>query len=173
MRPEKQAIIEELRTQLESTSYVFLADCRGMNMDGLTELREKLVETSSSLMVVKNSYLGKASEQVGWDSMSTLLEGPTALVTGSGDVSEVAKTLKAFAEKDKRPSLKGGWFSSQLLTEDDVQVLAKLPHRTVLYGQVVGTIAAPMSQLVGVMNQKLLSLLYVLKAAADKKNENV
>ncbi len=172
MRPEKEAIIEELRTRLEGSSYVFLADCRGMKSEGLSELREKLTETSSSLMVVRNSFLGKASEQAGCESIVTLLEGPTAMVTGTGDASEVAKALRKFAAEKSAPAVKGGWFSSQLLTVDDVSALAKLPARPILYGQLVGVLAAPMTQLAGVMNQKLLSLVYVLKAAAEKKTEN-
>ena len=52
----------------------------------------------------------------------------------------------------------------------DVEALATLPSKKVMQSILVGTIAAPMSNLVGVMSQKLASLVYVLKAAADKKN---
>ena len=57
-----------------------------------------------------------------------------------------------------------------VLQAADVEALATLPPKKVMQGVLVGTIAAPMSNLVGVMNQKLASLVYVLKAAADKKN---
>lgn len=173
MRPEKEAIIEELQTQMDGSSYVFLADCKGMNMEGMSELREKLSETSSSLMVVKNSYLGKASANIGRDNMSTMLEGPTAMITGRGDVSDVAKALKGFVKTNKALEIKGGWFADQALSVDDVKDIASIPPREVLYAQVVGTLAAPMSQVVGVMNQKLCSLLYLFQAAADKKSNNV
>ena len=169
MRPEKQNIIEELRTRMEGSSYVFLADCKGMNMGGMTELREKLHQTRSSLMVVKNSYFGKASADLGRENMSSLLEGPTAMIFGRGDVSEVAKALRTFAATNPNTNIKGGWFSDKVLSITDVTDIAEIPSREVLYGMVVGTLAAPMSQLVGVMNQKLCSLLYVLQAAADKK----
>lgn len=172
MRPEKEAIIEELRTRMEGSAYVFLADCKGMNMQGMTGLREKLAETRSTLMVAKNSYLGKASAGIGRDNMSTMLEGPTAIITGQGDVSDVAKALKGFANTNDDLEIKGGWFASQALSVSDVKAIADIPPRMVLYAQVVGTLAAPMSQVVGVMNQKLCSLLYLLKAVADKKSNN-
>jgi hypothetical protein len=38
-------------------------------------------------------------------------------------------------------------------------------------GQVVGTVAAPLSRLVGVLQQKVSSIVYVLKAIENKKNE--
>ena len=172
MRPEKQTIIEELRTQMEGSSYVFLADCKGLNMEGMTELRHKLQETHSSLMVVKNSYLGKASADLGRETMSSLLEGPTAMIIGTGDVTAVAKTLSTFASTNPFASIKGGWFGNGVLSIDDVTDIASIPSREVLLAQVVGTIAAPMSQVVGVLNQKMCSLLYVLQAAADKKLNN-
>jgi ribosomal protein L10 len=37
-------------------------------------------------------------------------------------------------------------------------------------GQVVGTVAAPLSRLVGVLKQKVSTIVYVLKAVEDKKN---
>jgi len=55
------------------------------------------------------------------------------------------------------------------LTAVDVEAMSQIPPREVLLGRLVGTIAAPMSQLVGVMRQKVLSLLYVLKAVEEKK----
>ena len=57
-----------------------------------------------------------------------------------------------------------------VISADQVDVLATLPSKKVMQGMLVGTLAAPMSNLVGVMSQKLASLVYVLKAAADKKN---
>jgi hypothetical protein len=37
-------------------------------------------------------------------------------------------------------------------------------------GQVVGTVAAPLSRLVGVMKQKVTTIVQVIKAIEDKKN---
>ena len=91
------------------------------------------------------------------------------MIIGTGDVSLVAKTLRTFAKTNPNANIKGGWFSDKVLSVEDVTDIAEIPSREVLYAMVVGTLAAPMSQVVGVMNQKLCSLLYVLQAAADKK----
>ena len=55
------------------------------------------------------------------------------------------------------------------LSAEDVDILASIPPREVMLSRFVGTVAAPMSGLVGVMQQKLSTLVYVLKAVEDKK----
>ncbi|MDA0991165.1 MAG: 50S ribosomal protein L10 [Verrucomicrobia bacterium] len=169
-RPEKLAMLKEVHTTLEGTDYAILADCRGMKVEGLSELRGQLRGTKSKLYITKNTFIKHAANQLGWEDFEQYLAGPTALITGTGDISAVAKLLKEYAKTANMPTLKGGRFGERTLTPADVDAIAAIPPRIVLLGQVVGTIAAPLSQLVGVMNQKVLSLLYVLKAAADKKS---
>jgi len=171
MRPEKESIIAEVKGLLESTGFVFLVDYRGLTVDQLAELRAKLREFDTSMTIVKNTMLGLANKAVGGPDMSGLLDGPTAIVCGAGEATAAAKALTAFIKEAKLPVLKGGQLGQQLLSVDDVEAIAKIPSREVLYGQLAGTIAAPLSQLVGVMNQKVSSLLYVLKAVEDKKKE--
>lgn len=168
-RPEKKAIHTEVRTRMEGSGYVLLTDCRGMKVAGMTELRSKLRSTKSRLLVVPNSFLSLASRDLGWSGVEQFLNGPTAMITGTGDVSAVAKVLQEFAKTTNMPAVKGGWFARQALSASDVEAIASIPPREVLLGQVVGTIAAPMSRLVGVLQQKVASVLYVLKAVEEKK----
>ena len=94
------------------------------------------------------------------------------MITGKGDISELAKVISGFVkDHNKKAAIKGGCLDGRVLQAADVNALATLPPREVMLGVLVGTVAAPMSQLVGVFNQKLLSLLYVLKAAETKKNQ--
>ncbi len=171
-RPEKIAMREELRSRVETSGYVFFADCRGMTVDGMTDLRKRLRGSHSRLMIVRNALLSLASRDLGWNDVDRLLEGPTAMITGTGDVAQVAKLLRDFAKTSKQTQIKGGRFAAQTLSAEDVQELADTPPREVLYARLAGTLAAPMTQLVGVLQQKNASLVYVLKAVADKKAEN-
>ena len=169
VRPEKEAMVKEVREHLESSEYAILTDCRGMDVAGMGELRGQLRGANSKLLVVKNAFVGRASSELGWERFESLLTGPTALVTGTGDISEVARLLKDFAKKTQKPAVKGGRFGERTLSAADMETIASIPPREVLLAQFVGTLAAPMTRLVGAMNQKLLSLVYVLKAAAEKK----
>jgi len=105
----------------------------------------------------------------GWKDLAPLLRGQSAVVTGQ-DVVQTARLLKQFGSSNKVPAIKGGVMDGQLLSSAEVGALADLPPREALLSMVVGTIAAPMSRLVGVMHQKLASLIYVLRAAEEKQS---
>ena len=58
----------------------------------------------------------------------------------------------------------------EFLSAEDIKVLANLPSREVMLAMFVGTVAAPMSRLVGALNGKLSSILNVLNAIERKKS---
>jgi large subunit ribosomal protein L10 len=169
MRPEKESIIKEITEAVSGSAYLLLTDFSGMKVSGLTALRQKLGETGSRVMVVKNSYLGVVLGEERRRKLGNILTGKTAMITGRGDVTVVAKTLTTFVKENKMPILKGGCLNTQLLTAGDIDAMAAMPPREVLLAQLVGTVQAPMTQLVGVMNAKVSSLLYVLTAIEEKK----
>lgn len=169
MRLEKQAIVRDIQGQLAESEFVFLADCRGLNVEQFTSLRRSLRDSKSRVTVVRNSAFGKAAEASGWGDVSQFLDGPTAMILGKGDAVETARIVNKFVRQNTLPVLKGGRLGASMLSAKDVEAMADLPSREILLGRAVGTIAAPLSQLVGVMNQKVLTLLYALKAITDKK----
>lgn len=171
MRPEKEAIVKEIREEIEGKPFLFLTDFTGMKVKHFAALRKELGEVDASLTVVKNSFLGVALDAERRELVAPFLEGKTAVVTGTGDVTAVAKALAAFQKSNKVLAVKGGCLNTRVLSEEDVQAMAKLPPRDVLLGQLVGTVQAPMTQLAGVMHAKVSSLLYVLTAIEEKKKE--
>ena len=84
---------------------------------------------------------------------------------------EVAKVIRKFANANKKPVLKGGYLEGKAISGAEVAELAKLPPKEILQAILLGTLQAPCSQLVGVMNQKVASLVYVLDAAKAKKEQ--
>jgi large subunit ribosomal protein L10 len=169
MRPEKTSLVAEIGERIRDAEFAMLVDYRGLTVDKLTELRQQLRQQKSKLMVVPNRFLGIAAGAQGVQGLAPCLEGPTALVTGRGDVTEVAKVLAAYAKGNPLLKIKGGVIGRTAIPAADVESLAKLPARPVMLGMAVGTIAAPMMGLVGVLNQKVCSLLYVLQAIEKKK----
>ena len=79
--------------------------------------------------------------------------------------------MKDFIKANSKMTLKMGTLSGKTISADDVQALADMPSREVLYGMLVSTLAAPMTQLAGVFQQKLSSIVYVLKAAQEKQEQ--
>jgi large subunit ribosomal protein L10 len=169
MRPEKLAVVAEIGDRIRDADFAILVVYRGLTVGKMTELRQQLRQKQSRLMVVPNRFLGIAASAQGIEGLAPCLEGPTALVTGRGDVTDVAKVLAAYAKANPLLALKGGVIGRAAIPAGDVEMLAKLPSRHVMRGMAVGVIAAPMMGLVGVLNQKVCSLLYVLQAIERKK----
>ena len=169
MRPEKESIFEEIKGKVNDSVFLIVADYQGLTVGKTDLLRQRLLKADAKVQVVKNRVLGHIAQEAGFGAMRDHLTGPSAMVYGKGDVSQVAKILKDLIKEHEKPVIKVGALEGVVLTAADVEQLASLPSRESLLSMVVGTIAAPMSQLVGVFQQKVSSLLYVLQAAADKK----
>ena len=171
MRPEKIAMSAELKTKVSGSGFMILANYKGLSVGKTTDLRKRLRGANAKVQVVKNRVVKHVLKDAGAPSMDAGLKGPSALIYGNGDVVAAAKILKTFIKENEKPVIKIGALQGSVLTAADVEALAALPSREVLLGQVVGTIAAPMSQLVGVLSQKVASVLYVVQAVADKKGK--
>jgi len=169
MRPEKKAIVKEMREALEGKSYAILMNYKGLRVDQINSLRVQLAQLKARLLVVKNTFFKRVAEELGWGEISKFMEGPSAVIAGTGDVSKVAKLLKSFKKENELLTVKGGRLGERLISASDIEEIANIPPIEIMRARLVGTIAAPMTQLVGVMQQKVCSLLYVLKAVEEKK----
>lgn len=167
IRPEKKAIAAELDERIAGALYMILADYTGMDMPQTTELKENLRDNDATFNVVNNRMLNRALD----GKAGEMLKGQTALIYGAGDVVEVAKVIKKFAAANQKPVVRGGFLEGKAITGEEVIELAKLPSKDVLRAVLLGTLQAPCSQLVGVLDQKVASLVYVLDAVKTKKEE--
>lgn len=171
MRPEKKSIGAELTTKVQGSGYIFIADYKGLSVAKTSELRKRLKGANAKVQVVKNRVFRHVLKGAGVTGLDGSLKGASAMVYGSGDPVAAAKVLQVFIKENEKPTIKIGTLQGSVLSASDVAALAAMPSREIMLGKVVGTIAAPMSQLVGVLNQKVASLLYVLKAIEDKKSK--
>ena len=169
MRPEKQSIGAELTAKVKGAGYIFLADYKGLSVAKTAELRKQLKGANAKIQVVKNRVFKHVLKGAGVGGLDAGLKGASAMVYGNGDPVATAKVLKDFIKANEKPVIKLGTLQGAMLTAKDVEALAAMPSREIMLGKLVGTIAAPMSSLVGVLNQKVASLLYVLKAIEEKK----
>jgi large subunit ribosomal protein L10 len=158
MRPEKESIVKEIKASLDASEFLFLADYRGMGVQKLAELRKVLAEADAEMHVYKNRYLGVALGEERRNELAGSLTGPTGVFTGSGDPTAIAKILVTFKKENELPVLKGGTLNDKVLTDSDIEAMAKIPPREILLSQLVGTVQAPMTSLVGVMNAKYIYL---------------
>jgi large subunit ribosomal protein L10 len=171
MRAEKQSIVSELSRKVGDSIFVIVTDYRGMTVAKAEDLRRRLRGVRAQFQVVQNRLFARAAQSASLKGMESALKGPSAMVYGAGDVVQVAKVLRDFIRENELPVIKMGSLEGLALSAGDIEQLAGLPSREVLLGRFVGTVAAPLSRLVGVLQQKVASLLYVLRAIQEKKEK--
>lgn len=173
MRPERKIMIREMKEKMEGKDFFFVADYQGLSVADVTQLRDQLRDSESSYQVFKNRLFKRIVEEKGYPKeIENSLKGFSAFAVGGNDVVQVAKILVDFSKKHKTFSVKAGVVDNNYLPQDVVKNLATLPPREVLLAQVVGTIAAPLTSFVGVLNERIRSFVCVLQAIADKKKES-
>jgi large subunit ribosomal protein L10 len=167
-RDQKAAVVEELAGQIRASDAVFAVDYRGISVAQAADLRARLRESGTRFRIVKNSLTERAADEAGASALKELLTGPTALAFVTGDAALAAKALNDAARALHTLEFKGGLMDSAALSAADVQAIARLPAREVLHGQLVGTIAAPLTGLVRGLNALIAGLAIQLKAIADQ-----
>jgi len=167
-RTEKAAVIDEIAAQIKEAEAVFVVDYRGITVTEAAALRAKLRDADATFRVVKNSLTERAADQVGADDLKPLLAGPSAFAFVRGDAALAAKALADFARTSDAMSFKGGVLGGSSLSPEQIAAIAKLPAREVLYGMLVGTVAAPISGLVRGLNALIAGLAIQLRQIADQ-----
>ncbi len=167
-REQKGAAIGQIAADIEASDAVFAVDYRGLSVAQAAELRAKLRDAEASLKVVKNSLTERAAEQAGAEALKPLLTGPTALAFVRGDVAVAAKAIADFARLTSLLPFKGGLLGAEALAAEDVVAISRLPSREVLYGQLAGVVASPVSGLVRTLSALLGGLALALGAVKEK-----
>lgn len=170
-RPEKVAVVEEVRGRLESAEATILTEYRGLKVAELAELRRALRVAGGEYRVYKNTLVRFAVRDLGLDGLEELLGGPTALTFVTGDAVEVAKALRDYARANPALVVKGGVLGSRALSADSARALADVPPRPVLLARLAGGLAAPMQQFAGLLQALPRNFAYGLQALIDQKHD--
>jgi large subunit ribosomal protein L10 len=170
-RDQKATAVAEIAEQIQESGAVFAIDYRGITVAQVAELRGKLRETDATFRVVKNTLTERAADQADAEALKSLLEGPTALTFVRGDAAAAAKVIADFQKSTGGELLpfKGGIMDGDALDAAQITAISKLPSRQVLYGQLVGMIASPITGLARSLNGLVGGLAIALGGVLEKK----
>ena len=169
LRKDKEQVVAELAERLRASDTLILADYRGLSVGELDDVRTQILAHGARFSVVKNTLTKRAAEEAGLETLTALLDGPTAIAfVGDGDMVAVAKTLNDTAKKTKILSIKGGILQGEPLAADQVVELASLPPADVLQGQVLGAIVGPLTSIVGLFAAPLQNFVGLIDARIDQ-----
>ncbi len=147
-KEQKIEAVAQIAQQIEESQAVFAIDYRGVTVSQIASVRAQLGDLDASFRVVKNSLTELAADKAGAEHLKSLLEGPTALTFVRGDAAAAAKAISTFNRETDLLPFKGGIMDGEPIEVEQLKIIARLPAREVLYGQLVGMIAAPVGGLV-------------------------
>lgn len=169
-REQKEQAVASLSEAFSASKLAVLTDYRGMDVPSISQLRSNLREAGIPYTVAKNTLvkIALANTDKKVEDTSALV-GPVAIAFGPDEV-EAARIVYEYAKTNSALEILGAIDETgNVLSKEDVEALAKLPSRDQLIAQVVGTVAAPLSGFVRVLNGNVSGLVYALQAVADKK----
>ena len=165
-RPEKVAVVDEIRTKLDESDAAVLTEYRGLTVHELAELRASLRPTGTQYKVFKNtpgppgrsraavSTRSPTSSRARWRSRSC-----------SGDAAAAAKALREFGKSHDALVLKGGLLGERVITPNEIEALADLPSREVLLTQIAGVFQAPLTRAAGLFQAFTRNFAYGVQGA--------
>lgn len=169
MRPEKKYAVEQLRKSLRGNPCAILTNYTGVTAEQMNAVRSEFQKKNSSYQVVTNRLFTLAAAQEGIEGIGEMLEGQVGIVyTGEEQSVDILKYLVKFKKKNAAMSLLGGILDGSLYSAGELETLSRLPGKDMMRATVLGALQAPLSNFAQVAGQRLLSLLYALKAIIDK-----
>ncbi len=168
-RPEKVAVVDEVREKLADADAALLTEYRGLSVKQLAELRRQLRPAGGEYKIYKNTLVRLAAHEVVEERLDPFLTGPTAITFVRGDAAAVAKMLRDYAKGHQALVLKGGLLGEKVVSATDIEALADLPPRDVLLAQLAGALQAPLVKLAGLLQALPRNFAYGLAALIDQR----
>ncbi|MBI2070907.1 MAG: 50S ribosomal protein L10 [Elusimicrobia bacterium] len=175
-KKEKAQVLDDLTACLTHSPISLFATFKGVKTPELFEAKKKIKAEKAAFQIVKKSLLKKAFQTMGIEAGSTeFWKGEIAALTSSnGDPVRLTKLLAQWGEQNKNIGIKGGFMlaDKQWLDRKTIEIMAKLPGAKDLQAKLVGTLAAPLAHLAGVLNAVTVNFVLVLKALEENNKKS-
>ena len=176
-KEDKGRIIGELTAHLKQYSHFYLTDIEALNAEMTTKLRKECYKRDVKLVMVKNTLLRKAMENVesvDYSDLYDVLKGNTALMlTTAANVP--ARLIQDFTKNSKkkeeaRPKLKGAYVQECFYTANDLEVLVTLKSRDELIGEIVGLLQSPLKNVVSALQSNGGQMIHRILETLEERN---
>lgn len=147
---KKQVVVQEIVDKLQRASACIVVDYRGLKVEEVTELREKFRAAGVDYKVYKNTLVRRAAAEVGslekFDDIH--LVGTNAIAFSYDDPMTPAKIINDFAKTHPKLEFKMGYVEGEFYEAEGLKKLAGIPSKEELIAKLLGSLKAPMSNFV-------------------------
>jgi len=164
-KEQKQKIVEELKENIDKQKSMVFVAIEGLKAADLFDLRKRLKAADCLLIVAKKTLLDIAFKERKVGIEPEKLAGQLALVFGFKDQISPAKIPYNFSLENKNLKILGGFYENKLRDAEEIITLARIPSREELLAGLVGSISAPISGFVNVLQANIKGLMTVLAKA--------
>ena len=158
----KQSIVSEIVEKLDKAQSIVVVNYKGITVEKATELRNKFRAAGIDYKVYKNTLVRRAAKEVGkfekFDDEN--LVGTNAIAFGYEDAVAPAKIIADFAKNNPAIEFKMGYVEGEFYDAKALESLSKIPSREELIAKLLGSLKAPVSNFV-----------YMLDALIKSKSE--
>ena len=142
---QKKAVVADLVEKIKKAQSGVLVQYQGITVENDTKMRAAFRKAGVDYMVIKNTLIGRACDEVGYEAMKSELNGMTAIAIGYDDPVAPAKIAKEYADKVQTFEIKGGFLDNAVVDAATVNALAEIPSKEVLLARFLGSIQGPIS----------------------------
>ncbi len=167
-KQRKEEVLAQYKEWMSQSQALILMEYKGATVSDMEAARAKVREAGGEFHVVKNRLVKLALKDNNLDVPEGYLDNSTAIGFAFEDVASTAKALSDMAKDVEAFQFKGGYMGVEVLSPEQVNVLAKLPALPVLRAQLLGVLQAPASKLVRTLAEPARGLAAVVKAYSEE-----
>lgn len=171
-KEDKALVIANIVDTLKKYNGFYLVTTNGLNAEKTSELRRACFKADIKLLVVKNTLLKKALEQLDGDFSElypALKESTSLMCTNVGNAP--AKLLKDFVKKgDTLPALKAAYVEETVYVgADQLDALAAIKSKNELIADVIALLQSPAKNVVSALTSGGTKLHGILETLSKKE----
>ena len=168
--------VNKIKERLESAKSIVLIDYKGINIEEVDELRNRMRDAKVDYFVSKNTFIRIALNELGMNGLEKYLVGPTAVASSKEDevapARELAKFKKEVVKGKSYPTFKHGLIAGDVMSSEQLSKLSQLPGKEVLLSQILQGFNAPITGFVGALQGIIRKFVYAVDAIAKEKADN-
>jgi len=163
-KEQKKKTLEDLKEKIKKQKTIIFVDFAGLKVEGMSDLRKRLKRVDGQLKVAKKTLIKLALKDSGLKTEVDELKGEIGMVFGYKDEIAPAKAIYQFSKENVNLKILGGFFENKFKSAEDFISFAQLPSRQELLARLTGSISAPVSNFVRVLEGNLKGLVCALSA---------